>query len=341
MKVRSTFSNLSVSALAIFLGGCSITEPPKMTANLGNVFVSSMDNQALTSYDFSNPLDVQSISFKIPHNKATGLMYDGDVDAIYQVDASSNQIVVFANLAYQDTSATILPFSYSRTEITKVQGMTGTGSVAILAQVANAANNFQNQLITYYTSFNELKYLNTKNISFEPWDVFISGNTLFVSEVNSDSLSIFNSYPYKEESNIEPDLRVQIEGIQNMSGVYYDASSDIMFISDSGDVLSDSDGSIHVIEGFYNKFTQAILDTRSISLIDQSVIEGTNTFIGNPCDIVFDKRSNLIVVAENLNGGGRILGYNLTDVVGSNSSINLTPTVNIFHKAASALSVPK
>lgn len=92
-----------------------------------------------------------------------------------------------------------------------------------------------------------------------------------------------------------------------------------MVLTDVGLAASDSDGGVIVLKGFTELFA-ATPNMGTIAMSKQIRIYGSNTFLGNPVDVAYDNFTKTIFVAERLNGGGKLLTFDLP-----NSNVNAMP----------------
>ena len=92
-----------------------------------------------------------------------------------------------------------------------------------------------------------------------------------------------------------------------------------MVLTDVGLATSDSDGGIIVLKGFTELFA-ATPNMGTIALNKQIRIYGSATSLGNPVDVAYDHFTKTIFVAERLNGGGKLLTFDLP-----NSNVNAMP----------------
>ena len=95
-------------------------------------------------------------------------------------------------------------------------------------------------------------------------------------------------------------------------------------MTDIGSADSDSDGAFHYIEDANSKIA-AVENGGMLSVSEQVRVEGDNTFLGNPVDVVYDNESENIYIAEVANGGGRVLVFDDDDYEAGG---NISPVVN-------------
>ena len=93
-------------------------------------------------------------------------------------------------------------------------------------------------------------------------------------------------------------------------------------------MANETDGAIVYISEFFNSIEGDLL----IDLDEQVRIEGPNTMLGNPVDVVFEEEGERIFVAENTNGGGKLLAFDTPITNG-----DLIPVFNSDFEGASAV----
>jgi len=112
---------------------------------------------------------------------------------------------------------------------------------------------------------------------------------------------------------------VAFQGLLRTHGL--DFENGIMVLSDIGEVESATDGGLHIIQNFEEKFNAA--QNGFVALEEQFRISGDNTLLGNPVNVVYNSAYNVIFVAEAANNGGKILAFNDATSVSGNISPDL------------------
>jgi len=152
-----------------------------------------------------------------------------------------------------------------------------------------------------------------------PWDLDYDpiNDRLFVATTNGQ-LVIYDTY--KETGGVNGPDRVvlpsnaqgqPLRGTMNLHGCVYDAVQDAVFVSDVGSAADAGDGRIYV-------FLKA--STASGNVKPDFIIEGNNTFLGNPVDLAYDGAR--LFVAEKSNK--RVLRFD--DILLKRVSGNVTPS---------------
>lgn len=151
-----------------------------------------------------------------------------------------------------------------------------------------------------------------------PWGIHLDGDKLFVVlDQGKAEVLLFEKASALQVGIITPNKKITIAGAIRLHGITYSQERDILFLTDIGDVSSNADGAIFIIEGAAAKFTAGgsqITPTRTI--------KGLSTGLGNPVDIAFDKREGkeFIYVAEKANK--KILAFKLANDGNVNPSIS-------------------
>ena len=120
----------------------------------------------------------------------------------------------------------------------------------------------------------------------------------------------------------------------NMHGIVYEASSDLLIVSDVGNASAADDGSLYVFAG---------ASTLSGTVSASRTLRGAATLLGNPVDIAL--KDGDLFVAEKANGGGRILVFrniasgNSGDIAPDRDYLSSKPESLIASPAASTTSM--
>ncbi|GAK93094.1 hypothetical protein JCM19298_1813 [Nonlabens ulvanivorans] len=157
------------------------------------------------------------------------------------------------------------------------------------------------------------------------------GNDLYVVVDTTGDLAVFNNFlSNSTDGALAASKRITIEGIVRTHGIAYDASDDLLIMTDIGDAGSDSDGGYHLIQNTSSQIS-GVTNGGTLAVASQTRIAGSNTLLGNPVDVTYDTDANVVYIAEIANGGGRILGFPVT------ASGNATPSVNNMLTSASSV----
>ena len=163
---------------------------------------------------------------------------------------------------------------------------------------------------------------NVVTTKFKVWGLDFIGNDLYAAVDETNKIAVYRNFIANNMVNkiVTADKIVAFQGILRTHGL--DHEEGIMVLSDIGEADSDSDGALHIIENFEQKFNDAPLGG-FVELEQQLRIAGNNTLLGNPVNVIYDRAYNVIFVAEAANGGGKVLAFNDATSVSGNISPDL------------------
>ncbi|MEK8181198.1 hypothetical protein WMW71_12675 [Flavobacterium buctense] len=276
----------------------------------GKVSVTDLNESMPTTYSFS-----------VASTDADGAYYFDDSDELILASRSNNRVEGYA--AVYDAvaaNAATLPLSYNSTsDFTNAREIAVSGDKVVVTQDQSAANGNTNKLIVYQKTASGFTLLNSYTVNFKTWGIHLEGDTLYaVADLTGDLLS-FENFFANTDGAILPTKRVTVEGLVRTHGITYVKRSNTMVLTDVGLATSDSDGGIIVLKGFTELFA-ATPNMGMIAMNKQIRIYGAATFLGNPVDVAYDHFTKTIFVAERLNGGGKVLTFDLP-----NSNVNAAP----------------
>lgn len=274
---------------------------------------------SVTDYNQSSP---STYSFSVASADADGAYYFEDSDEFVFASRSNNRVEAYG--AVYDavaSNAAALSLSYnSSSDFTNAREIAVSGDKVVVAQDQIAANGNMNKFIVYQKTASGFTLLNTYDLNFKIWGIHLEGNTLYaVADLTGDLLS-FDNFFANANGAIFPTKRVTIEGLVRTHGITYAKRSNTMVLTDVGLATSDSDGGIIVLKGFTELFA-ATPNMGTIAMNKQIRIYGPATSLGNPVDVAYDNFTKTIFVAERLNGGGKVLTFDLP-----RSNVNAAPT---------------
>ncbi|MBP6558186.1 MAG: hypothetical protein KA213_07450 [Flavobacterium sp.] len=272
-------------------------------------------------------------SFSVASTDADGAYYFDDSDELILASRSNNRVEGYSAVYDAVTAnAVTLPLSYNSTsDFNNAREIAAYGDKVVVTQDQNAANSNTNKLIVYQKTASGFTLLNSYTVNFKTWGIHLEGNTLYaVADLTGDLVS-FENFFANADGAILPTKRVTIEGLVRTHGITYSKRSNTMVLTDVGLATSDSDGGIIVLKGFTELFA-ATPNTGSIALNKQIRIYGSNTSLGNPVDVAYDNFTKTIFVAERLNGGGKLLTFDLP-----NSNVNVAPASSRLEPGVSSV----
>ena len=307
---------------------------PGTTPVAGQFFASSntQQNIAVFNTDASSG-DVTGMTFPNVSGDSDGIYYDANTDLLYQLNRMNGSVNIYSNVN-ENLDAGVNPRYNSSSTAGTINGreLTVSGNRVVVAQDANDANGNQNRLIVF-----ELDASGTMgsvsrryDTDINLWGIQAVGETLYAVEDNSNNLAIYDNIFGQRSGPISVSRSIDVENLVRTHGLTYIPSTDLMIMTDIGDAGSATDGALVIINGF----TSAAADG-TISVSEQVRIGGPNSLLGNPVDVGYDVGNMVIYVAERANGGGRILGFDMTSTSG-----DATPVYNYDFAGASAIHVP-
>lgn len=180
----------------------------------------------------------------------------------------------------------------------------------------------EGRLFVYIRTASTFILRNVLQTKFRVWGVEFVGDDLFLAVNETNKLAVYRNFLNANMNNriVTADKIVSIQGLVRVNGLDFDRGT--MVLSDIGEAESATDGGIHIIENFQEKFSNAAIGG-FINAEDQLRISGGNTLLGNPVNLVYDAAYDVIFVAEALNNGGRVLAFNNATSVSGNISPDL------------------
>jgi len=308
---------LTLLSVTLFLLSCGDDNEGNTQTEFGAVFVTSNTTPTIGIFDFTDS-EQSNVQFGLSSTDSDGIVYSSDNDKMYVASRTNNRVEVYSNLKETSINTNLTLAFSSTSDFANVRKLAVSGDKVVVSQDASDANNQTNAYFVYQINENSATLVNTYTANINLWDIQFSGNTLYAIADNSDSLAAYNNFLSNQDGLVSPTTKIQVEGIVRTHALYYDAGEDIMFLSDIGLATSDSDGAIHVITDFGTKFSAAG-NNGTISTSDQIIIEGSNTELGNPVGLTYDSDTKKIYVAERLNGGGKLLEFDLPTANGNPS----------------------
>lgn len=180
----------------------------------------------------------------------------------------------------------------------------------------------EGRLFIYIRTATGFVLRNIVQTKFKVWGIEFVGDDLYAVVDETSRLAVYRNFLNINRFNqiATADKIIAVQGIVRAHGLDYDGGN--MILSDIGEAESSSDGALHVIENFDQKFSNTS-NGGFIGAEDQLRISGNNTLLGNPVNVVYDSNYDVIFVAEALNNNGRILAFNDATSVSGNISPDL------------------
>ncbi|MFC4721097.1 hypothetical protein ACFO5O_02105 [Geojedonia litorea] len=262
-----------------------------------SIYVSSNTSGVLGIFDISTGMMSPTLkSINVPYADADGVEYDGNRDAVYQVNRTDKNLVAVANISRTSDGDLVTPSAIGPSSFTN-----GRGSALYNNKVVIADDIMPGRLASYHVNDDQISDFRNYNVGFKVWDVQVTGKDLWAIEDLTNILAYFQNFHNAKSGDLPPTAEVAIEGLVRTHGLNYDTSSDTMVLTDIGSAAgmpnSASDGALIIIKNFTQKF-HAAGDGGMISLSDQIRIAGDMTQLGNPVDVAISSSKGAIFVAE-------------------------------------------
>ncbi|EAS20027.1 hypothetical protein BBFL7_02427 [Flavobacteria bacterium BBFL7] len=318
---------IAIAVLSLTIFSCSSDDDNgSNNSKRAELYATSTANGDITVYDFSEGASPTTSTLTTASTSNEGIQYSASADELYVASRSSFNLNAYSNIEAQILGTT--------SAIVGVNGSIDFTSPRALAVNGNSvvvADNGNNQLFVYNRTSNGLSLANTFDISFPVWGIEFVGSDLYVVVDTTGDLAVFNNFLNNSANGaLAASKRITIEGIVRTHGIAYDASDDLLIMTDIGDAGSDSDGGFHLIQNATSQIS-GVANGGTLAVASQTRIAGSNTLLGNPVDVTYDTDANVVYIAEIANGGGRILGYPVS------ASGNATPSVNNMLTSASSV----
>ncbi len=336
MKKRIVFLS-ALAASGFFTASCSDDDNDSNNNNQNQsveLYTSSGTSGFISVTDL-NASTATTTSFSTGNADGEGIYYDAESDQIIQASRTTNRLNLYGNVANSiangSTSLTSTGSSAAGDFINPREIAVSNGNIYV-AQDEIAANGLQNKIFVYSKSGNNFTLQRTYNVAFKLWGIHADGNNLYAVVDNTGDIVKFENILSNSNGNITPTKRVTVEGLVRTHGITHSTQDDVMVLTDVGLATSDSDGGVIVINNFASVFNNTP-NNGTIALSSQKRIYGPNSTLGNPVDVAYDDQTNKIYVAERLNGGGRVLTFNMPTA----ASGDVTPAQSRAEAAVSAV----
>ncbi len=296
---------------------------PTPTPVVSDLYVSSNTSGSITIYDVASTSSITSSSVTVPNADADGIYYDAAADRLIQYDRTNKKLNAYNNASMLSGSAT--PSFSIDVPAANGRELTVNGSTAVVASNSDSA------LFVFTIGSNSFTLTKSQKIGFESWGIQLVGNTLYAVVDKTSDLAVYENYSSMGAGDISATKRVTVAGIVRTHGLQYVASKDMMLMTDVADAASETDGALHIINGFSGKLA-ATANGGTIALADQIRIDGTASKLGNPVDVAYDMNNDRIYIAERKTSGGLLLGF---DTPSANSQA--APAFNMASPGAAAV----
>jgi hypothetical protein len=302
IEYSTACSDLSDSRLTI-----NRVEPQKGVAYL---FASSNTENSVAAFSILSGNGLLPGFFYTAATDADGLSFDTRRNVLYQVNRTANRVDALIGVdAFFSAGATPTVITSSMADFSNGREVARIGDKLIVAQDGDDTNG-GNRFYVYDASALGITLERVIETDINLWGIVADGNNLYAIEDNSNNVAIYRNILQNKDDFISPSSKVSVEGITRTHGIDFDSRRKRMFLTDIGSAGNDADGAIVYISRWR---TASQNDT--ISLDEQIRVEGDSTLLGNPVDIKYDGQGERIYVAERANNGGRILGFDLSEIL--------------------------
>jgi len=291
------------------------------------VFVSSNNSGTVGLYGFTEGGNMTLSTFPAWDADADGIYYDEAKDQVIQLNRSTNRLNIYNDVASSlATGSNPINGPASSSDFSNGREIAVSGNSVVVAQDANGGNDNSNKFAVYTVAANGFTFVKSLPTSINLWGITFAGSDLIAIIDNSSDVAVFNNF-LDLTGTVSPSRVITVDGIVRTHGLTYDVANDIMVLTDVGSGAVADDGKIVFVRNW-----SAVSADGRVSLAEQIVIAGPNTFLGNPVDVAYNHTDGLIYVAERANGGGRFLTFTVPQ-----SSGNPSPVINEFFQGASAV----
>ncbi|WBL22664.1 hypothetical protein [Zunongwangia sp. HRR-M8] len=275
-----------------------------------------------------------SYTLNTDSNDAEGIIYDDDTDALIIASRDPLGIQHYGDVSMWDDMSTEATADFmSSGNVDSPRDIAVSDDMVVIADNADTNGDDDDtpngRFFIYTRTADGMTLRNTVMVDFDVWGIEFVDNTLYAVVDKTNMLASFDNFLSNSgDGMVEATKMIALEGIGRTHGLDYDDGT--MIMSDIGDAGSDSDGALHVIMDFDDKFN-ATEDGATLAVGEQVRIAGASTMLGNPVNVSYDEDSGMIYVAELANGDGRVLAFSDED------SGDATPAINNMLSKVSAV----
>lgn len=266
-------------------------------------------------------------------NDAEGIVYDDDMDALLIASRDPMQIQHYNNINMWDEMANSASADMvSSSDLSSPRDIAVSENMVVVSDNADVDEDDttpDGSFYIYTKTDSGLTLRNTVTVGFKVWGIEFVDNTLYAVVDQTNMLASFDNFLSNSSNGmIEATKMIALEGIGRTHGLDYDDGT--MIMSDIGEASSDSDGALHIINDFDNKFNNTE-NGEMLAVEEQVRISGASTMLGNPVNVSYDEDSGMVFVAELANGDGIVLAFS------DNDSGDATPMLNNMLNGVSAV----
>jgi len=280
------------------------------TISSTTLYASNNSDGNITSYNVTDATNVTTKTLITASTMADGVYYDSETDAVIQASRSDLALEGFSNASSLTTNTSVTVDISGTSDMSSPREVAVNGNMYVVADNADVDGDEttpDGKLFIYTKSGNTFTLRNTIITDFKLWGITFDGDDLYAVVDATSELAVYTNFlNNSSDATLSASKRIAVEGIVRTHGLTYDASSDIMILTDIADATNtQDDGAFHIIENFTSKFNNTE-NGGTLALSDQIRVAGTTTLLGNPVDVAYDADTETVFIAEAGNGGGRI-----------------------------------
>ncbi|TRO67568.1 hypothetical protein FGM01_04390 [Christiangramia sabulilitoris] len=314
---------MSYSLLILLLGvvGCNKDDnlnPGVETSTTAHLYATS-HNGDVRRYDINSGIVT---NYANSSSDIEGIFFSAVDDAFTIVSRSSGMLEMYQGIGTLGEGGTKNPeiILMSNPDLESPRDLAVNGDFYVVSDNTDLDGDEttpEGRLFVYRKTESGFSLRNTVQTKFKVWGIEFIGEDLFLAVDETSRLAVYREFlnTYINNRIATADKIIAIQGLVRAHGLDFDKGT--MVVSDIGEVESSSDGGLHIIQNFEEKFSNTS-NGGFIGAEEQLRISGANTLLGNPVNLVYDAAYNVIFVAEALNNGGRVLAFNNATSVSGN-----------------------
>lgn len=279
------------------------------------LFTTNNSDGNITAFDFATAGQVNGTTFVTDATAADGVYYNEAREELVHVSRSDLKLAGYSGISLLDGTIEIeLDFDLlGGTALEDPRELAVSGDFYVVSDskdLDGIDSTAEGRFFIFERKDNGYDLRNVITTDFKVWGITFIGNDLYAVVDADNKLAVFSNFlSNTSNATVEASKTVSIEGIVRTHGITYDATSQTLVMTDIGSATNtNDDGGIHIIRNFTSIWTSTA-DGATISMANQTVIEGPSTKLGNPVDVAYDGERQIVYVAEAGFGGGRILGF--------------------------------
>lgn len=262
----------------------------KKALNGSSVYLSSNTAGVLGVYDLSTG-NWKSLS--VPYADADGVSYDVNRDAVYHVNRTDNKLVALANISSTMDGDVLMPSAMGPSNFTQGRESTMYNNKVVVVDDVSPG-----RLVSYNVNEDNISDYRSIQTNIELWGIQMVGKDLWAIEDATSNIAYYQDFFKAKSGDLDVTSKVAVEGLVRTHGLNYDATTDMMVLTDIGSAAVADDGGLIVIPNFSMVYKNAAQGTGMISMSDQIRVYGDMTQLGNPVDVVISSSKGKIFVAE-------------------------------------------